>query len=259
MHDDGCLYQDDPATLVAAHTEYAVTRDPRVREQLVEAYAGTVRAVARRFAGRGESEDDLAQVAFIGLLEALDRFDPSRGLPFRAFAVPTMVGELKRHFRDRRWRMRVPRALQERYLEVRRVRDELAQDLGRVPSVADIAAALELPRDDVVEALEAGATFNMSSLDGVCTGSVVVAAGGPERGYQAVDDRLHVEALLARLEDRQRLVLDLRFGAELTQAEIGRRVGIGQMQVSRMLSRTLAALRTVALETETNEVVGMES
>jgi RNA polymerase sigma-B factor len=235
----------EPSELAELHARYAATHDPALRGELVEAYSDLVRSVARRFDGRGESFEDLVQVGFVGLLQAIERFDPGRGFPFIAFALPTMVGELKKHFRDRRWRMRVSRDLQERYLEVRAARDRLVQTLGRIPSTADIGEELGITADDVVEALEVGSTFAMASLEG---GRGERDPGGRcrEDGYDAVDDRLFVDALLATLPGRHRDVVWLRFNDELTQAEIGRRVGMGQMQVSRLLSRTLRTLRDVA-------------
>lgn len=231
------------------HLRYAKSRDPAVRAELVEAYEGLVRSIARRFAGRGESFDDLVQVAYVGLLLALDRFDPRRGRPFAAFAVPTIVGELKKHFRNHRWTVHVPRPVQERYLEVRAARDRLVHDLGRVPTLADIAADLGMTADDVAEALEAGSTFSMASLDRPR------ASGSPpedlcctrDKGFDAVEDRLYVQALVDRLPSAQREVLCLRFHGELTQSEIGRRIGACQMQVSRVLARTLSSLRAVSI------------
>lgn len=227
------------------HLRYAESRDPALRAELVEAYDGLVRSSARRFAWRGESFDDLLQVGYVGLLQALDRYDPRRGRPFAAFAVPTIVGELKKHFRDRRWRVRVPRQLQERYLEVREARDRLVHDLGRIPTLTDIAADLGIGVDDVAEALEAGSTFSMASLD-----RPQVTGAPPDHvwrtrnsGFDAVENGLHVQSLLRRLSPDQREVLRLRFRAELTQSEIGRRLGVSQMQVSRVLSRTLSSLR----------------
>lgn len=229
------------------HLRYAESRDPALRAELVDAYDGLVRVMARRFAGRGESFDDLVQVGYIGLLKALDRFDPRRGRPFLAFAVPTIVGELKRHFRDQRWRVRFSRPVQERYLEVREACDRLVHHLGRVPTVADIAADLGITVDDVAEALEAGSTFTMASLDRPR------ASGSPpdhlwrtrNGGFDAVEDALHVQSLLGRLPCAQREILRLRFEGELTQSQIARRLGVSQMQVSRVLSRTLSSLRAI--------------
>ena len=234
----------------ALHLRYAESRDPEVRAELVEAYHGLVQSMARRFAGRGESFDDLVQVAYVGLLQALDRFDPRHGRPFAVFAVPTIVGELKKHFRDHRWRVRVSRQLQERYLEVREARNRLIHELARVPTLADIAADLGMTVDDVAEALEAGSTFTMASLDRPR------ALGSPpdhlwrtrNSGFDAVENRLHLQSLLDRLSPAQREVLRLRFHGELTQSEIAHRLGVSQMQVSRVLSRTLSSLRATTTD-----------
>lgn len=236
-----------PEELLGLHIRYADTRDPTVRAELVDAYADLVRSVSRRFAGRGESTDDLIQVGFVGLLQALERFDPHRGCPFRGFAVPTIVGELKKHFRDRRWRIRVPRPVQERYLEVRASRDRLVQVLGRAPTVTDIAAELDLTSDQVLEAMDAGSSFAMASFDRPGGSAATPPAPAGETGYDAVENGLFVEALLDRLPARQRDVLVLRFHGELSQSEIGRRLGMGQMQVSRTLARTLSSLRARAI------------
>ncbi len=230
------------------HIRYAETRDPALRSQLLESYTGLVRSLARRFAGRGESIEDLVQVGFVGLLQALDRFDPERGAPFLGFAVPTIVGELKRHFRDRRWKIRVPRQLQERYLEVRAVRERLLQELGRSPTVHDIAAELGLPDHDVLEAMEAGSTFSMGSLDAPGRDGMASPVRTGEGGYGSVEDGLMVDWLLARLPAPQREVVVLRYYGDLTQVEIGRRLGMGQMQVSRALARSIGSLRAAAME-----------
>ncbi len=235
---------------VELHIRYAETRDPAVRSELLESYTGLVRSLARRYAGRGESSEDLMQVGFVGLLQALERFDPNRGCPFLGFAVPTIVGELKKHFRDRRWRIRVPRGLQERYLDVRAARDRLVQILGRKPTVGDIAAELGIREDEVVEAMDAGSTFSMPSLDAPAGYTMPPHPGRiHETGYDGVEDGLFVDSLLARLPSPQREVLVLRFYSELSQSEIGRQLGMGQMQVSRLLARTLGSLRAVASHT----------
>jgi RNA polymerase sigma-B factor len=242
--------------LAAAHRRYAATRDPALRAELVRSYANLVRATAKRFEGRGEGLEDLQQIAFVGFLEALDRFDPTRGSPFVTYAVPTMLGQLKRHFRDRRWRVHVPRTVQDRYLEIRTARDDLTQRLGRVPSLTDLAAAVGLEVDQVVEALEAGDTFAMTSLEALANGSDKSAwSGRAEAGYREVDNRLYVQSLVSRLPDQQRRVLALRFAGELTQAEIGRRIGASQMQISRLLSRSLGVLRSLG-ETEVDDERG---
>ena len=236
-----------PEELVELHIRYADSRDPAARAELVEAYAGLVRSVSLRFAGRGESTEDLIQVGFVGLLQALERFDPHRGCPFRAFAAPTIVGELKKHFRDRRWRIRVPRSVQERYLEVRAARDRLVQVLGRAPTAADIAAQLDVTCEEVLEAMDAGSSFSMASLDSPGGYAMAHPARTGDKGYDAVENGLFVEALLDRLPARERDVVVLRFHGELTHSEIGRRLGMGQMQVSRTLTRTLSSLRARAV------------
>jgi RNA polymerase sigma-B factor len=149
----------DAQQLGAAHRRYAVAHDAALRDELVAAYGALVRATAKRFEGRGVPLEDLQQTAFVGLLEALDRFDPTRGAAFVSYAVPTMLGHLKRHFRDCRWRVHVSRAVQDRYLEIRSTRDVLTQELRRVPSPPDVAAAVGLDVEQVVEAIGAGDTF----------------------------------------------------------------------------------------------------
>jgi RNA polymerase sigma-B factor len=233
--------------LADTHRRYAATRDQALRAELVRCYANLVRATAKRFEGRGEALEDLQQIAFVGFLEALDRFDPARGSGFVSYAVPTMVGHLKRHFRDRRWRVHVPRTVQERYLDIRSTRDELVQELGRVPSLPDIAAAVGLEADQVAEALAAGNTFAMASLENLAYGSDGAAwSGRAEVGYREVEDRLYLQSLVSRLPEQQRHVLRLRFAGELTQAEIGRRIGVSQMQISRLLARSLGTLRSLS-------------
>lgn len=236
------------AAAAAAHLRYAKDRDPAARDELVRAYEGLVRSLARRFAGRGEALEDLVQVAYVGLLQALERFDPKRGCPFVGFAVPTMIGELKRHFRDRRWKVRVPRALQDRYLAVRAERDDLTQALGRPPSMPDIAEALDLSTDEVVEAMDVGSTFSMASIDASRAGDErrPFSLATNDIGYEVVDDKLLLQGLVAQLGDRERCLLELRFQAEMSQREVGWELGLGQMQVSRLLGRTLASLQRMA-------------
>jgi RNA polymerase sigma-B factor len=233
LHDDA---------LETLHLHYALTRDPATRDELVEAYTSLVQTAAGRFRGRGESFEDLVQVGYIGLLRALDRFDPQRGFPFVAYALPTILGEIRRHFRDQRWKVRVPRSVQERYLDVRAARDDLTQALARPPTVADIADALHLTVDEVVEAAEAGATFTpagpelLEDESGRCLAAV-------DPGYEAVDNALLARSLIRRLPEWQQEIVELRFAEELTQSEIGERIGVCQMRVSRVLSRIIASLR----------------
>jgi RNA polymerase sigma-B factor len=227
--------------------EYRRTRDRRLRNDLVEEHAAIAERLARRFARRGEPLDDLRQVALVGLLKAVERFDPERGLPFVAFATPTVGDEIKRHFRDRSWMVRVPRRVQELHLRLDATVGRKAQTLGRSPTVEEIAAEAHAGVEEVLEALEAGQLYRLESLDRDHRGMVVVAADRPDLGrtnpaLEAVADREAVAQLLQRLPERERTILYLRYFEELTQAEISQRVGISQMHVSRLLTRSLDRL-----------------
>ncbi|MGH9040320.1 MAG: sigma-70 family RNA polymerase sigma factor [Acidimicrobiia bacterium] len=239
----------DTDGLAALHEAFARHRDPRRRDELVARYAWLARSLARRFAGRGESTEDLEQVAYLGLIHAVDRFDPARGHPFRAFAEPTIVGELKRHFRDHRWGLRVGRAVQERYLATRAARDDLYQELRRTPSVRDIADRLGLDPDQVVEAMDAGAAFAPLSLQVVADatdGNLACSALDPS--FEAIEIRDFVESLLARLPERQAGVLRLH-STGMTQRQIGRTIGASQMCVCRQLARGCQTLHNLARAT----------
>lgn len=243
--------ENQPARAEAAdpmdlYRRYHRTRDPRVREAIVQRHVGLVRRLAHRFDHRGEELDDLVQVAFCGLLKAVDRFDPDRGLRFATFAAPTIVGELKRHFRDHRWNVRVPRSTQENYLLVRETVDWLFQELGRRPTPADIAVSAGLSVRDVRQALQAGNSFQPLSLEHVDEDSgswVERRLAQPCRNLQSAEDRQLATALLSRLPEYQRRVVGLRFGQDLTQRQIAERIGVSQMQVSRLLNRSLETLR----------------
>ena len=225
--------------------------DPRrsgLRERLVVGYLPVARHVARRFASRGEPTDDLEQVATIGLLGALERFDPERGGDFLSYAVPTIMGEVRRHFRDRTWSVRTPRMVKDDYVAVGRAVTTLSQDLGRAPTVPELAEHLGLPRDRVSGALAAGGALRPSSLDAVPDGgdlgnalSDVLGSVDPDLGR--VEIGALTRDLVRVLPERERTILALRFVRELTQAEIGQVLCISQMHVSRLLARTLAQLR----------------
>ncbi len=224
--------------------------DARAREQLIERYLPLARRLARRYQRAEEPMEDLVQVASLGLLKAVDRFDPSRPVVFSSYAVPTILGELKRHFRDRTWSVRVPRDLQELALRVDGVVTQLATSTGRSPSVGDIARAVDLPPEQVLEALEAAAAYRAGSLDaprsaqGEDSGETLADTLGQEdTGFRHVEERATLEPLLRHISERERLVLELRFRADLTQAEIGERIGVSQMQVSRLIRQALARLR----------------
>ncbi len=240
----------DKAELFEQFHELARTRDRAVRDRLVEAHLGLAEYLARRFANRGEPLDDLIQVASLGLVKAVERFDPERGLEFTTFATPTIVGELKRHFRDKGWAVRVPRRVQELHLLVSRVVDELSLDLGRSPTIDEIAERAGISGDEVLEAMDAGAAYRSTSLD---------APGGAnddedsrgllgqlgERDPELVraEARAELGPLIATLPEREQVILYLRFYEGQTQSEIAQHLGISQMHVSRLLARSLQQLR----------------
>lgn len=232
--------------------------DPALRDQLVEDYLWIARHGARRFAGRGESTDDLLQVASLALVKAVDRFDPELNLRFATFAMPTIVGELRRHFRDRTWSMRVSRRLKDLHLELRTASEELTHELGHPPSVAELADALEITVEEVLEAMEAGATYRSASLDAGPVGSETAEAAVPGEDHAELDatsERVAVQTSLAALPQRDRRVVYLRFYLGLTQAEIAEQIGVSQVHVSRILRSSLARLGdelkdTIVLEDE---------
>ncbi|MCA1682990.1 MAG: sigma-70 family RNA polymerase sigma factor [Actinobacteria bacterium] len=234
------------ADLGAALAEYGRTHDPGLRESLVAAHLGLAHWAAARFTGRGEPLDDLVQVALVGLLKALDRFDPDRGSSFSGYAVATMLGELKRHLRDRAWAIRPPRGLHDRYLRVRRAVEELTQEHGRAPAVADIAARTAMTVDEVVEATEVGCAWTQDSLDERLDAGDGRGPAGTDDRLAAVEERADLAPLLGRLSPRARRVVHLRFVDDLTQTEIARQLGVSQMQVSRILSQSLARLRATS-------------
>ncbi len=226
--------------------------DARAREQLAERYLPLARRLARRYQRAEEPLEDLVQVASLGLLKAIDRFDATRDVAFSSFAVPTVLGELKRHFRDRTWSVRVPRDLQELALRVDRTATELSLTSGRAPTVAELASAVGVPEEQVLDALGAAGAYRAGSLDaprsaqgGDDPGEPLVgdALGVEEGGFDRAEERATLAPLLAHVSPRERLVLRLRFAEDLTQAEIGERIGVSQMQVSRLIRAALARLR----------------
>jgi len=250
-----------PDTLAPGESEhdlfvrYLREGDQHAREQLVERFLPLARQLARRYQRADEPMDDLIQVASLGLLKAIDRFDPDREVVFSSYAVPTILGELKRHFRDRTWSVRVPRDLQELALRVDRTVTQLSLDLRRSPSVAEIAEAVDASDEQVLEALEAAGAYRAASLEGPRAGreedageSLAETFGLEEEGFDLAEHRATLAPLLASISPRERTVLQLRFAEDLTQAEIGARIGVSQMQVSRLIRQTLARLRAAAEE-----------
>ena len=231
----------------ALFVDYRRTRDRALRNRIIEMNLGLAEHLAYRYSGRGERQEDLSQVAMVGLLKAVERFEPERGLAFSSFATPTIEGELKRHFRDQRWAVRVPRRLQELSLEVNQAIAILSQQLGRAPTVAELARVVRASDEEVLEALEAGRASTASSLDAPSgdddRGGLIDSLPGDERGAEAVEDREVIAGLLAVLAPREQEIVTLRFYGSLTQTQIAERFGISQMQVSRLIARSLSQMR----------------
>jgi RNA polymerase sigma-B factor len=230
----------------ALFRRYRETQDLEVRQELIEAHLGLVEYLARRFAGRGEPLEDLVQVATIGLIKAVDRFDPDREVEFSTYATPTIAGELKRHFRDKGWAVRVPRRLQELNLQLGEIIGQLSQKHGRSPTVAEMAEAAGTTEEEVLEGLDSAHAYTLTSLDAP-TGEEDLALreqiGTEDETLELLEYRTSLEPLLEQLPPRERTMLYLRFFKGMTQSEIADRLGISQMHVSRLLARTLAQLR----------------
>lgn len=227
--------------------------DQQAREALVERFMPLARRLARRYLSAREPIEDLMQVASLGLLKAIDRFDTTRGNRFAAFAVPTILGELRRHFRTVSWAVHVPRGAQERALEVDKASDALRAASGRVPTVRQIAEYLEIDDAEVLDALQTNQAQDALSLDAPFSGDDEQGAdprsetiGTEDDGYTYVEDSSAVAQALARLSPRERKIVHLRFVAEMTQSEIAEKVGLSQMQISRLLRRSLREMRELA-------------
>ncbi len=226
--------------------------DALAREQLVDRFLPLARQLARRYQRAGEPLDDLMQVASMGLIKAIDRFDPERAVAFSSYAVPTILGEIKRHFRDRTWAVRVPRDLQELALKVDNAVGTLSEDLRRQPSVAEIAKSVGADEEQVLEALQAGGAYRAISIDaprGSGDDDVATLAdsvGFDEAGFDRAEDRATLANLLTTITPRERDVLRMRFEEDMTQAEIGAVIGVSQMQVSRLIRQAISRLRSAA-------------
>jgi len=226
-----------------------------IRDQLVEMHLPLVEYLARRFRNRGEPLDDLIQVATIGLIKSVDRFDLERGVEFSTYATPTIVGEIKRHFRDKGWAIRVPRRLQELKLSLTKATSELSQKLGRSPTVAELAGHLGMSEEEVLEGLESANAYSAVSLDAPDGGdedapAVADSLGITDEALEGVEYRESLKPLLEKLPAREKRILMLRFFGNMTQSQIAAELGISQMHVSRLLARTLAQLRRGLLEEE---------
>ena len=226
--------------------------DLAAREELCERFLPLARDLALRYTYTDESFDDLLQVASLGLIKAIDRFEPGRGTKFTSYAAPTILGELKRHFRDKGWSLHVPRDLQERTLAVSHATENLSKELGRSPKVREVAEHLGCSAEQVLEAQEAAASYEAASLDAPAardddeSASLVDMLGGEDTAYELVEDRHAIASTWMALPDVERQVLELRFMHDLTQREIGERIGYSQMHVSRLLRRALNRLETAA-------------
>ncbi len=227
----------------------------RIRDELVEMHLPLVEYLARRFRNRGEPLDDLVQVATIGLIKSVDRFDLERGVEFSTYATPTIVGEIKRHFRDKGWAIRVPRRLQELKLSLTKATSELSQRLGRSPTVAELAGHLGMTEEEVLEGLESANAYSAVSLDAPDGGdedapAVADTLGAEDESLEGVEYRESLKPLLDQLPPREKRILLLRFFGNMTQSQIASDLGISQMHVSRLLARTLTQLRAGLLADE---------
>lgn len=219
-----------------------------LRDELVTGHLPLAEHIAQRFSGRGVAKEDLVQVARVGLINAVDRFDPARGSDFLSFAVPTVMGEVRRHFRDTGWVIRVPRRLKELHLSINNASTQLSQRLGRAPTPSEIAGHLGLSPGEVHEGLEAGNAYHSMSLDEVLSGDTENLALGDTLGeedsaLEGVENHEALQPLVRGLPERERKILALRFVHNMTQTQIAKRIGVSQMHVSRLLARTLDALR----------------
>jgi RNA polymerase sigma-B factor len=241
---------ESAADLLAALNALPPTHPSRaaLRDRVIEAFLPLAQHLANRFGGRGEPIEDLVQTATVGLIKAVDKFDPGRGAEFPAYAIPTIIGEIKRHFRDRTWDIRVPRRLQELRLDISEATSTLLQKLGRSPTVADIAAHLDLSDEEILEGLEGARAYNAVSLsaptsDGDQSTELGDLIGAVDGEYELAELRVALGPAMAALDKREQRILTLRFYGNMTQSQIAEQVGVSQMHVSRLLARALSKLR----------------
>ena len=239
----------EPDEVISAFAAMSATDPARaaLRARVIEAWLPLAQHLARRYSGRGEPGDDLVQVAAIGLIKAVDRFEADRGVDFGYFAIPTIIGEIKRHFRDKTWAVRVPRRLQELRMEISAANDTLFHALGRPPTAADVAAHLKITEEEVLEGLEGARAYAADSLStpvgedgGTELGDTL---GADENEYELVDLRTSLGPAMAALDPREQRIVTLRFFGNQTQSEIAEQIGVSQMHVSRLLARALLKLR----------------
>lgn len=241
--------EDEPlAILVGGLADTDPVRRKQSRDELIALHMPLVEHLARKFQGRGEPIDDLTQVGMLGLVKAVDRFDPHRGVTLAAFATPTVLGEIKRHFRDKGWAIRVPRQVQELRIALAPATEDLTHELKRSPTVPELAERLGVSDEELLEAIESSYAYRTDSLDVLAddegpTVDVGSQLGVSDRALEAVDDRESLKPLLAELSDREKLIIDMRFFRGMTQSAIATELGISQMHVSRLIARTLEQLR----------------
>ena len=234
--------------------------DLQAREQLIERYMSLVRSLARRYAYRGEQLDDLVQIGAIGLIKAIDRFDLERGVELTTYATPNIIGEIKRHFRDKGWSVRVPRGLQELNVQVSKLVEQLTVQLGRSPTIAELAEAAGVEEENVIEALESGRAYSSVSLSpGGATDEEgeldpLESLGSEEHEYEVSEDRAVLAPGFKVLDERERRILHLRFFSGLTQSQIAEQIGISQMHVSRLIRRSLEKIREEIADESESEV-----
>lgn len=237
--------------------ELRETRNARLRDHLIERHEGLVRHVARVYTGSGESYEDIVSVGHVGLVNAVDRFDPERGTKFATFAVPTIKGEIRRYFRDRTWGIRVPRRIQELSLKARRAVEAITQQHGRSPTYLELATQLGCSEEEVIEAMEVGRQYDLLSIDTGGTDedgdeglATVDRAGVTDHDLESIGDRDEIAWALAQLPARQRMVIMLRYYTDLSQQEVGERLGISQMHVSRLQQKALQRLHRIISKEE---------
>jgi RNA polymerase sigma-B factor len=232
------------------------TQDKAAREELITRYLPLVRSLARRFASRGQPVEDLIQVGSIGLIKAIDRFDLSRGVELSTYATPTIMGEIKRYFRDKGWAVKVPRALQDLNVRLNRVIEHMTVDLRRSPTIAELAAAVAVTEEEVVEALESGRAYSSISIFSGGTNEddesleLLDCLGQDEQAYDIFEQRRVLAPAMERLDPRERLILHLRFFEGMTQTQVAARIGISQMHVSRLIRKSIDNLRETMMEQE---------
>jgi RNA polymerase sigma-B factor len=232
--------------------EFAKTREPQLRDELVVAHLNLVRYLAMKFANRGEPLDDLIQVGTLGLIKAIDRFDPGRGVEFTTYATPTVIGEIKRYFRDKGWAVKVPRRLQELNLAVNRAVENLSVELGRAATVSDLARRLGATDEEIIEAQELGQAYNLLSLDSefaaegeAKSATLMDYVGASDSGLELLEDKANLERAFGVLDGRERIIVYLRYYQGVSQSEIAKRLSVSQMHVSRLQARALTKLKDV--------------